>query len=110
MKIIIIIIIIIIYLFFCFSINIDENIDMPIQSEESNQQKQPLQQPQQLQQLQQPQGSGGGGDQGVQTQVNLLSSSLANTTSIAIDAQTKSNNILSQINQLKAELKKAPND
>jgi hypothetical protein len=100
MKIIIIIIIIIIYLFFCFSINIDENIDMPIQSEESNQQKQ----------QQQSSGGGGGGDQGVQTQVNLLSSSLANTTSIAIDAQTKSNNILSQINQLKAELKKAPND
>ncbi len=73
---------------------------MPIQSEESNQQKQ----------QQQSSGGGGGGDQGVQTQVNLLSSSLANTTSIAIDAQTKSNNILSQINQLKAELKKAPND
>ena len=103
MKIIIIIIIIIIYLFFCFSINIDENIDMPIQSEESNQQ------PQQQQQ-QQSSGGGGGGDQGIQTQVNLLSASLANTTSIAIDAQTKSNNILSQINQLKAELKKAPND
>ena len=76
---------------------------MPIQSEESNQQKK---QPQQ----QQSSGGGGGGDQGVQTQVNLLSASLANTTSIAIDAQTKSNNILSQINQLKAELKKAPND
>lgn len=103
MKIIIIIIIIIIYLFFCFSINIDENIDMPIQSEESNQQKK---QPQQ----QQSSGGGGGGDQGVQTQVNLLSASLANTTSIAIDAQTKATDILSQINQLKAELKKAPND
>lgn len=76
---------------------------MPIQSEESNQQKK---QPQQ----QQSSGGGGGGDQGVQTQVNLLSASLANTTSIAIDAQTKATDILSQINQLKAELKKAPND
>lgn len=82
---------------------------MPIQSEESNQQKKQPQQQQQLQQ-QQSSGGGGGGDQGVQTQVNLLSASLANTTSIAIDAQTKATDILSQINQLKAELKKAPND
>lgn len=74
-----------------------------------NQQKKQPQQQQQLQQ-QQSSGGGGGGDQGVQTQVNLLSASLANTTSIAIDAQTKATDILSQINQLKAELKKAPND
>jgi hypothetical protein len=97
MKIIIIIIIIIIYLFFCFSINIDEKIDMPIKSEELN----PLKKPKQAQQQ-------SSGDQGIQTQVNLLSISLANTNSIALDAQSKSNDILDQINKLKSEIKTPP--
>lgn len=97
MKIIIIIIIIIIYLFFCFSINIDEKIDMPIQSEELN----PFKKPKQAQKQD-------SGDQGIQTQVNLLSTSLANTNSIALDAQSKANDILDQINKITSELKKRP--
>jgi hypothetical protein len=47
-------------------------------------------------------------ESGLQTQVNLLSSSLATTTAISLEAKKKVDDISSQIEQLKEQLKKAP--
>lgn len=52
----------------------------------------------------QPQADSGG----LQTQVNLLSSSLATTNAVALEAKKKVDDIASQIDQLKEALKKAP--
>ena len=54
----------------------------------------------------QPQADSGG----LQTQVNLLSSSLATTNAIALESKKKVDDISSQIEQLKEQLKKVPND
>jgi hypothetical protein len=47
-------------------------------------------------------------ESGLQTQVNLLSSSLATTNAIALESKKKVDDISSQIEQLKEQLKKAP--
>ena len=49
-------------------------------------------------------------ESGLQTQVNILSSSLATTNAVALEAKNKVDDISSQIEQLKEELKKAPID
>ena len=49
-------------------------------------------------------------ESGLQTQVNLLSSSVATTNAIALEAKKKVDDISSQIEQLKEQLKKAPTD
>ena len=49
-------------------------------------------------------------ESGLQTQVNLLSSSVATTNAVALEAKKKVDDISSQIEQLKEQLKKAPTD
>jgi hypothetical protein len=108
-----IIIIILIYLFFCLTIpNINEFLiptagpppaPIPTAGPPPQSTKAPIQPSQS-----QSQSDNGGG--GLQTQVNLLSSSLATTTAIALESKKKVDDISSQIEQLKEQLKKAPTD
>jgi len=108
-----IIIIILIYLFFCLTIpNINEFLiptagpppaPIPTAGPPPQTTKAPIQPSQS-----QSQSDNGGG--GLQTQVNLLSSSLATTTAIALESKKKVDDISSQIEQLKEQLKKAPTD
>ena len=111
-----IIIIILICLFFSLSIpNINEFLTDPTGAQQpadptgaqqpttaSGQSTQPTQPAQPAQ----PQADGGG----LQTQVNMLSTQITTTNAIAVEAKTKVDAISSQIDQLKAELQKAPTD
>jgi len=47
-------------------------------------------------------------ESGLQTQVNMLSTQIKTTNAIALEAKNKVDDISSQINQLKEQLKKAP--
>ena len=47
-------------------------------------------------------------DSGIQTQVNMISTQMQSTNAIALEAKKKSDDISSQIDQLKEALKKAP--
>jgi peptidoglycan hydrolase CwlO-like protein len=47
-------------------------------------------------------------ESGLQTQVNMLSTQITTTNAIALEAKNKVDDISSQINQLKEQLKKAP--
>jgi peptidoglycan hydrolase CwlO-like protein len=49
-------------------------------------------------------------ESGLQTQVNILSTSITTTNAIAVEAKKKVDDISSQIEQLKEQLKKAPTD
>ena len=49
-------------------------------------------------------------ESGLQTQVNLLSSSVATTNTVALEAKKKVDDISSQIEKLKEQLKKPPTD
>jgi hypothetical protein len=49
-------------------------------------------------------------DGGLQSQLNILSTQITTTNAIAVEAKTKVDAISSQIDQLKAELQKAPTD
>lgn len=110
-----IIIIILIYLFFCLTIpNINEFLipsagpppaPIPTAGPPPQSTKAPIQPSQSQSQSQSDNGGGG-----LQTQVNLLSSSLATTTAIALESKKKVDDISSQIEQLKEQLKKAPTD
>lgn len=100
-----IIIIILICLFFSLTITpINEYITNPL----TPQQTQPAEtSPQQIQPAgptpTQPQSDGS-----LQTQVNMLSTQITTTNAIAVESKKKVDDIASQIDQLKEELKKAP--
>ena len=108
-----IIIIILICLFFSLSIpNINEFLTDPTVAQQpadptggqqpttaSGQSTQPAQPAQPAQQ-----------DGGLQSQLNILSTQITTTNAIAVEAKTKVDAISSQIDQLKAELQKAPTD
>jgi hypothetical protein len=110
-----IIIIILICLFFSLTITpINEYITNPLTpqqtqpAETSPQQTQPAEtSPQQIQPAgptpTQPQSDGS-----LQTQVNMLSTQITTTNAIAVESKKKVDDIASQIDQLKEELKKAP--